>query len=146
MKTIIVGADHAGFAVKEALLKHLGNLEYNLIDVGAHSDESVDYPTFASDLCKKLKAYNDAVGLLVCGSGVGMAIAANRFPHVRAVVGSSPALVEAARKHNDANVLCLGARFTETPEAIEILKTFLDTQFSGGHHENRVNMLSNPQI
>ena len=137
-ETIPIGADHAGFALKETLKHELERLGYGVEDVGTRSDDSVDYPDFAHQVAGRVEQGTARRGVLLCGTGLGMSYAANRHPGVRAAVVWTPEVAKLAREHNDANVLVLPARFLEGPEAIAILRTWLDTPFEGGRHQRRV--------
>ena len=143
--TIVLGADHAGYTLKETIKNHIKEKDEEVIDVGTFSEDSVDYPLFAVEVCEKIKTQEASLGILVCGSGVGMSIAANRFPFIRAVLGCNASVVQASKKHNNTNVLCLGARFTPVNEALEIVEAFLSTSFEGERHQKRVDMLSSLQ-
>jgi ribose 5-phosphate isomerase B len=132
-----VGADHAGLELKRALVERLRARGVAVEDVGTHEAVSCDYPDFAHAVAREIAA-GSALGLLVCGSGVGMSIAANRHPGVRAVVCSEPYSAVMARRHNDANVLCLGARVVGVGLAEQILEAFADATFEGGRHAHRV--------
>lgn len=137
---ILIASDHAGFELKEFLIKELTNLNLSIIDLGcSDSKDSVDYPDFAKKLSKKLK---NEFGILICGSGIGISIAANRFPHIRAALCHNTKLAKLSREHNNANVLCLGARIISNKTALNITKKFLNTKFEGGRHEKRVSKLS----
>lgn len=138
MKRIIVGGDHAGLGLKRALVESLTTGGYTVEDIGSHDESSTDYPDYARRVASKVANGDAPLGLLVCGTGVGMAIAANRHPGVRAVVCSEPFSAMMARRHNDANVLCLGARVVGGGLAQEILDVFLATAFEGGRHARRV--------
>ena len=135
---IPIGADHAGFPLKERLKAELVRLGYEPDDVGTCSTEPVDYPDFAKPVAKLVSAGEVARGVLMCGTGLGMAYTANRFPHVRAADCWSPEIAELARRHNDANILALPARFVSEEEAIAIMRTWLDTPFDGGRHARRI--------
>jgi ribose 5-phosphate isomerase B len=137
-KKIFVGCDHAGISLKKPLMELFPQLPWE--DCGTFSDASVDYPDFAETVVQKLKDYpgGDAVGVLICGSGQGMAISANRHKHIRAALCWNVEIARLSRAHNNANVLCLGARSTDPRTAQEILKIFLNTSFEGGRHEKRV--------
>jgi ribose 5-phosphate isomerase B len=137
-KRIIVGADHAGYELKAALVEALEQRGYDVTDVGTDSSESVDYPDFAHAVGAAVSKKEVPLGLLVCGSGVGMSMSANRHPGVRAVVCSEPYSAAMARCHNDANVLCLGARVVGRGLAESILDVFLCSEFEGGRHARRV--------
>jgi ribose 5-phosphate isomerase B len=135
-KKIFISSDHAGFALKKFLTEELLKLGYVPVDLGCNSpDKSVDYPDYATKLCKKL---GNQFGILICGSGVGISIAANRYKKIRAALCHNTKIAKLSRMHNDANVLCLGARFTKEKLALAITKAFLTTKFEGGRHEARV--------
>lgn len=139
---IYVGADHAGFALKQSLVDELRRLGYEPVDVGpATLDPLDDYPDFAKPVAAAVSEGDAARGVLTCGTGLGMAVAANRYPHVRAVVAWNPEVAELSRKHNDANVLVLPARFLSESDGAAILRRFLDTRFEGGRHQRRVEKL-----
>ena len=133
-----VGCDHAGVELKRALSLQLEKRGFTVLDLGTHSNESCDYPDFAHALAATVERGEAQQGLLVCGTGVGMAMSANRHPGVRAVVCSEPLSARMARKHNNANVLCIGARVVGPDTAIDILDAFLSADFEGGRHEKRV--------
>jgi ribose 5-phosphate isomerase B len=133
-----VGCDHAGFELKRVLVEELARRGFEVSDFGAHASDSVDYPDFAHALARSIESGTIQRGLLVCGTGVGMSIAVNRYRSVRAVVCSEPLSARMSRKHNDANVLCLGARIVGPGMAIEILDAFVTTEFEGGRHAARV--------
>lgn len=135
---IPIGADHAGFALKERLVEELRKLGYEPVDVGTHSPESTDYPDFAHPVAHEVEAGEAKRGILLCGTGLGMSYAANRHHGVRAAVAWTPEVAKLARAHNDANVLVLPARFVSEREGVDILKAWLDTPFEGGRHERRV--------
>ena len=136
---IYVGADHAGFALKQALVAELRRLGYEPVDVGpATLDPADDYPDFARPVAAAVSGGEVRRGVLTCGTGLGMAAAANRYPHVRAAVAWNPEVAELSRRHNDANVLVLPARFISDAQGTEILRRFLDTGFEGGRHQRRV--------
>ena len=136
---IYVGADHAGFDLKQKLVAELKKLGYEPIDVGPKTlDPADDFPDYAKPVAQAVS--NGAVdrGILTCGTGLGMSYTANRFPNVRAAVAWSPEIAELARKHNDANILVLPSRFVSEQEGLEILHKWLDTKFEGGRHQRRV--------
>lgn len=137
-RAILLASDHAGFDLKEDLSEHLRDLGYEPIDLGTDSDESTDYPDHARRLAESLVSGRASRGVLCCGSGTGMAIAANRYGGVRAANCLHERMARQAREHNDANVLCLGARLLEPVHAKKILWSFLDTEFAGGRHRRRV--------
>jgi ribose 5-phosphate isomerase B len=135
---IAAGADHAGFALKDALIERLRAAGHEVVDLGTSSDASVDYPVFAHGVADRVAAGEAERGLLVCGSGIGMCMAANRHPGVRAADCLTVEMAELSRRHNDANVLCLGARLLESGEAWAVVEAWLATPFEGGRHERRV--------
>lgn len=135
---IPIAADHAGFELKEALERTLRELGYDVEDLGVDTAAATDYPDQARPLARKVSTGEAARGVLLCGSGIGMDIAANRFPRVRAGVIWSEELAALSRRHNDLNVLVLPARFLSEEEAVRILRTWLDTPFEGGRHARRV--------
>ena len=135
---IAAGADHAGFALKRALVERLRASGHEVVDLGTASDESVDYPVFAHAVAAQVAAGEVERGLLVCGSGIGMCMAANRHPGVRAADCLTVEMADLSRRHNDANVLCLGARLLNADEAWAVVQAWLSTPFEGGRHERRV--------
>lgn len=137
MPRVLVGADHAGLSLKRALVARLEEGGHEVVDVGTHDDASCDYPDFAHAIARRVAA-GEGMGLLVCGSGVGMSMAANRHPGVRAVVCSEPYSAAMARRHNDANVLCLGARVVGAGLAEQIVDAFVAAEYEGGRHARRV--------
>ena len=137
-ETIPIGSDHAGFQLKERLKEELRRLGYAVEDVGTDSAASVDYPDYAHPVAERVERGAAQRGVLLCGTGLGMAYAANRHAGVRAAVAWSPEIARLAREHNDANVLILPARFLSEDEGVAILKTWLETPFEGGRHGRRV--------
>ncbi len=135
-----IAADHAGFDLKQHLIKSFPELKIE--DLGTHNPDRVDYPDFADRVASKIESDPNAVGILVCGSGQGMAIRANRYPKVRAALCWSEEVAQLSREHNNANILCVGSRFTAPALAELILKKFLSTEFEGGRHSGRVDKLS----
>jgi glycine hydroxymethyltransferase len=135
---LAIGSDHAGFALKEALKQSLAALNVEGVDVGTHSPEPADYPDFAQAAARLVAAGHADFGLLICASGIGVSIAANKVPGIRAALVHDEEAASFARRHNDANVLCIGARTTSADKAATILRTFLEGAFEGGRHERRV--------
>jgi ribose 5-phosphate isomerase B len=136
---IYVGADHAGFQLKQKLVEELKRLGYEPVDAGPKAmDPADDYPDFGRPVAAAVSKGTVKRGVLTCGTGLGMAFVANRFPRVRAAVAWTPEIAELARKHNDANVLVLPSRFVSEEEGMDILHKWLDTAFEGGRHERRV--------
>jgi ribose 5-phosphate isomerase B len=141
MANVLVGSDHAGFALKELVKKHLAWLGFQVEDVGCFSEASCDYPIFARDLCEKIQKNFERKGVLICGTGLGMSMAANRFKGVRAALCANEYHARMSRAHNDSNVLCLGARVLGQDLAISILEVWLSTEFEGGRHQGRVDII-----
>jgi ribose 5-phosphate isomerase B len=139
-KTLIVGSDHAGLELKRELSGVAAELDYEVVDIGTYTSESTDYPDYAHQVASAV-GRGEGLGLLVCGTGIGMSMAANRHPGVRAAVCSDVFSASMTRQHNDANVLCIGARVVGAGLAAEILKAFLSASFEGGRHERRVNKI-----
>ncbi|MCH9661505.1 MAG: ribose 5-phosphate isomerase B [Bacteroidetes bacterium] len=140
--TIAIGNDHAGPDYKFAIVKLLESKGITVINHGTDNLDSVDYPDFANPVAQ---AVNDGIvdkGILICGSANGVAMTANKYPKVRAGLCWTNEIVELIRLHNDANVLCIPARFTAIPQALKMVDTFLNTEFEGGRHQNRVDKIS----
>ncbi|AYA37946.1 ribose 5-phosphate isomerase B [Hymenobacter oligotrophus] len=137
-KQLAIGSDHAGFAYKEMLKPWLEAQGYQLRDFGAYSTDSADYPDFAHPLAAAVASGELPQGILICGSANGVCITANKHQGVRAAIAWLPELASLARQHNNANVLCLPARFVSEEQAREITTEFLNTAFEGGRHQNRV--------
>lgn len=135
---IVLGSDHAGFQIKQALLRELRSMGRDVNDIGAHSNLSVDYPDFAHAAASKVASGEADRGILVCGSGQGMAIAANRHKGVRAALAWDEESARLAREHNDANVLALPGRRLSEEGALKVVMAFLETAYSGGRHAARV--------
>ncbi len=142
LPTIAIGCDHAGPALKRALADGLRAAGYDVIDLGTHDDGRVDYPDYAHAVCAAVEAGRAQRGVLICGSGVGMAMAANRNPGIRCAVASETATARLCREHNDANVIAMGARLIDEAMAREILRVFLATSFEGGRHTQRLDKLT----
>ena len=135
---IPIASDHAGFELKEKIKSQLTALGFDVQDLGTHSPDATDYADYAHPLAAEVERGEVRRGVLLCGTGLGMSYAANRHPHVRAAVAWTPEIAELARRHNDANVLVLPARFLSDDNSSAILKAWLDTPFEGGRHERRV--------
>ena len=133
-KKIFIASDHAGYEMKTALNNHFSSF----IDLGTNSFDSVDYPDFAQKLTRKILKNEGSFGILICGTGVGMSIAANRLEGIRAGLVSSVEVTRLIRQHNDANVLVIPGRFMEVKEAINCVQTFIETQFEEGRHKQRI--------
>jgi ribose 5-phosphate isomerase B len=139
--TISLGADHAGFLLKEAIKEHLATAGHEVKDFGTASDESVDYPDYGAPAARAVARGDADVGVLVCGSGQGMSMVANKVRGVRAALAWHPEIATLSRRHNDANVLCLPARFLGIEQALDIVDAWLETAFEGGRHERRVDKI-----
>ncbi|MBQ7884741.1 MAG: ribose 5-phosphate isomerase B [Clostridia bacterium] len=138
---IILACDHAGYTLKEQIKEFFNKENITTIDVGTYSTDSVDYPDYAKAGNQKVLENSNNVGIYICGSGIGMCIAANKNPKIRAALCQSEAFASLARKHNDANVVVLPGRFISKQKAIKIIKVFLTTAFEGGRHARRVKKL-----
>ena len=141
-KTVYIASDHAGFPVKAVLLEKLISLGTEVCDLGPASTAPVDYPDFADLVCQSLKETPGSFGLLICGSGQGMAMRANKYNHVRAALCWNVESAKLSRQHNDANILCVGARLLEETQLLAIVESFFKQEFEGGRHQNRVNKIS----
>ncbi|MBW2558562.1 MAG: ribose 5-phosphate isomerase B [Deltaproteobacteria bacterium] len=139
MLKIIIGSDHAGFDMKEALKESISGMT----DVGTYSDEPVDYPDFASKVARAISVGEFDRGILICGSGVGMSIVANKFPGVRAALCTDTDTARMSRMHNDANILVLAGRSTNIETAEAIVDVWLHTEFEGGRHQRRLDKIKN---
>ena len=139
---IYIASDHAGVNLKQNVKQYLDEKGYRVTDEGADdSSTSVDYPDFAHKVVQQLKEDPHARGILICGTGIGMSIAANRFAHIRAALCHSFDEAKLARQHNNANIMCLGARTNETADVLSWVDAFLATEFDGGRHQNRLDKL-----
>lgn len=138
---ISVGCDHGGFALKKEIVKFLFRAGHEIHDVGCYSEESVDYPQIAETVCKELIEGRSAYGILICGTGIGMSIAANRYRQIRAALCHEAFTAKMSREHNDANILCLGARVLGVGIALDIVTTWFETEFAGGRHLRRIALM-----
>lgn len=136
--SIVIGCDHAAFALKETLRQHMQENGYDVVDVGAHSEQSVDYPDFGNAVASRVSSGAVERGILLCGTGLGMSMVANRHPHVRAALCNDLFSALMSRRHNDANILVLGGRVVGDVLALEILQAWLETEFEGGRHQKRL--------
>jgi len=139
---IAIGSDHAGFQIKEYLKKEIQKQDHEIVDFGAFSEESIDYPDIAHLLTKSVQDKQFTFGILICGSGNGMAIVANKYYGIRAALCWNPIITKLARQHNDANILVLPGRFINEEEAKNFTTIFLNTLFEGGRHQRRVMKIS----
>ena len=138
---IAIACDHAGFELKQAILNHLVDSRYLIVDLGTNSTSSVDYPDFADELARVIRDGEADRGVLVCGSGIGISIAANRHHNIRAALIHDVYSARLSRMHNDANVIAFGGRLISETVAFECLRVFLNTEFEGGRHSARVDKL-----
>ena len=138
---ISMGADHAGFSVKEKIREYLESKGYTILDKGAYSEDSVDYPEFGHAVGNSVQSGESAKGIIVCGSGIGISMAANKIEGIRAALCTSAEHAQMSRLHNDANVLAIGARMTDYDVITDIIDTWLSTKFEGGRHSRRVNKI-----
>ncbi len=145
-QTIAIGADHAGYPLKVSLVEDLKAMGYDVLDMGTNSEVSVDYPDFGYAVSQAVVDERVASGILICGTGIGMSIAANRHLGIRAALCTHGVMARLAREHNNANVLVLGARVIGTEVAKECLRQFLSVPYAGGRHEQRVHKLSEPHF
>lgn len=141
-KPIAIGSDHAGFDYKEQLISFLEGKGLTCKDFGTHSTDSVDYPDFAHPVASAVETGDYAFGILLCGTANGVAITANKHQHIRAAICWGEEIAQLVRQHNDANILCIPARFVREGDAEKILNTFLTTAFEGGRHANRVQKIA----
>jgi RpiB/LacA/LacB family sugar-phosphate isomerase len=141
MESIVIAADHGGFELKEAVKNHLFGMGYAVTDEGTDSDQAVDYPDFGARAAAKVASGQFQRGILLCGSGVGMSIVANRFPGVRAALCLDEETARLSRQHNDANMLVLAGRKTDPERAFRIVQTWLSTPFEGGRHQRRLDKI-----
>ena len=137
MNKVLIASDHAGFKLKKILIEELQG-EITFEDLGPFSENSVDYPDYAKKLSKKINLKNDLIGVLICGSGIGMSMVANRFKNVRAALCMNDKMSILARQHNNANILVLGSRLISEQDAIKCLLVFLKTNYEGGRHQARL--------
>lgn len=138
---IAMASDHGGFALKKMVKEHLTERGFKIVDLGTHSEESVDYPQYGKACGEAVASGKADLGIVVCGTGIGISIAANKVKGVRCGLCTSVEMAELTKKHNNANVLALGGRTTEPELALQIVDAWLDTEFEGGRHQRRVNML-----
>jgi ribose 5-phosphate isomerase B len=145
-QTIAIGADHAGYPLKVSLAEELKAMGYDVLDLGTNSEVSVDYPDFGYAVAQAVVTGRADKGILICGTGVGMSIAANRHPGIRAALCTHGVIARLAREHNDANIMVLGARIVGAEIARECLRQFLSVHYAGGRHDQRVSKLGQPQF
>ncbi len=141
MKKIVLGADHGGYELKNIIKAHLESCGFEAIDVGTNSSDSCDYPIFASKLCQKLQNNEADLGILVCGTGIGMSMAANKHKGIRAACCSDTFSARLTRLHNNANVLCLGARVLGAGLTLDLVNEFVNAEFEGDRHIKRLSLI-----
>ena len=137
-KKVCIASDHAGFNLKESIKNHLISKYVSIFDLGPYNNKSVDYPDFAKKLAKRIRSEKSDIGILVCGSGTGMAICANKTKGIRAAVCYNPKSTRLSRQHNNANIIALGARLTKKSLSLKLVEIFLKTKFESGRHLKRV--------
>tara|TARA_B100000963_G_C22489314_1_gene608495 strand:+ start:262 stop:699 length:438 start_codon:yes stop_codon:yes gene_type:complete len=140
-KKICIASDHAGFYLKDMIVDYLIKKNISIIDLGPLTSNSVDYPDFAKKVSKRVKSKKSDVGILVCGSGTGMAISANKIKGIRAAVCYNLKSTRLSRQHNNANIIALGSRLTKKKDAFKLVSVFLETKFEGGRHLRRINKI-----
>ena len=136
-RQIIIGSDHAGFELKGKIVQHLSKQGFKIVDEGTYSAESTDYPNYAHRVAEKISADSEKIGILLCGSANGVCMTANKHKGIRAALCWDIEIASLARLHNDANIVCIPARFVSTRKAFKIVDVFLNTDFEGGRHANR---------
>ncbi len=141
-RPILIGSDHAGYSLKLQVIEHLKEIGYTPIDVGNDSLDSCDYPVFANRLCVGIKEGKAPLGILICGTGIGMSLVANKHDGIRAACCSDTFSARLTRMHNDTNVLCFGARVVGMGLAFDLVDNFLDAEYEGGKHAKRVDMIT----
>lgn len=139
---LAIGSDHAGFLLKQSLIEFLKELGHEVMDLGCHSEDSIDYPDYAHPVAEEVEAQTVNLGILICGSGNGISMTANKHQGIRCALCWNPEIARLARQHNDANIVSLPARFINTQTAIEIVRDFISTEFEGGRHATRVAKIS----
>ncbi|MBU0730490.1 MAG: ribose 5-phosphate isomerase B [Proteobacteria bacterium] len=138
---VAIGSDHGGYDLKEQIITVLKDLGHEVDDRGCYSTASVDYPDFARQVCKVVEQGSSQRGILICGTGIGMSMAANRYKSIRAALCHELFTARMSREHNDANILCMGARVIGPGLAIEMVKTWMATDFAGGRHQTRIDKI-----
>lgn len=139
---LAIGADHGGYELKEKIKAHLDERKIEYKDFGTYSEESCDYPVYAAKVCKAVQGGECECGILVCGTGIGMSMAANKFKGIRCALLTNSFSARLTKEHNNANVIALGGRVTASGIAMEIVDSFLDASFQGGRHQKRIDLIS----
>lgn len=140
---IAIGSDHAGFPLKQLVVKHLQAKNITVTDFGPNNEESVDYPDFGHPVAQDVKAKNSDLGIVICGSGNGINMTVNKYKEIRSALSWTPEIASLARQHNNANILALPARFISEELGLQIVDAFVDEDFEGGRHQRRVDKISN---
>ena len=138
---ILIGNDHAGYSLKLSIIKNLED-KYEFFDKGSYSDESVDYPDYASIIAKEIQSEKGDLGILICGTGNGVCMTANKFKGIRAVICWNEEIAKLAKQHNNANIICIPSRFIKVEEALKIIESFILEKFEGGRHERRIKKIN----
>ena len=138
---ILIGNDHAGYSLKLSIIKNLED-KYEFFDKGSYSNESVDYPDYASIIAKEIQSEKGDLGILICGTGNGVCMTANKYKGIRAVICWNEEIAKLAKKHNNANIICIPSRFIKVEEAIKIIESFILEKFEGGRHERRIKKIN----
>ena len=141
---IAIAADHGGFELKDSMVEYIKSLGNEVVDLGTNSADSVDYPDYAKKVCEEIQKGNSDLGILICGTGIGMSLAANKFEGIRAACVSDVYSAKMSRNHNNANVLCIGARVIGDEVAKLIIKTFLENEFEAGRHQRSCLLYTSP--
>ena len=139
---IAIGADHAGYELKKAIILFLIDKGHQVEDFGCYSEESIDYPDYAHPVCHSIESKKNKFGVLICGSGNGISMAANKHTNIRAALSWKTEIAELARQHNDANIVSIPARFVSEEDALNIVDVFFNTEFEGGRHQKRVDKIA----
>ena len=142
MRKVLIACDHGGLDLKTLLVDSLASWAYEVVDLGVNDGSSVDYPEYALKLARQIAAGQGELGVLVCGTGIGMSIAANKVPGIRAAMIGDEYSARMARQHNDANIICLGGRVLGPDRATAILKAFMESDFEGGRHQRRLDLIT----
>ena len=138
---ILIGNDHAGYSLKLSIIKNLED-KYEFFDKGSYSDESVDYPDYASIIAKEIQSEKGDLGIIICGTGNGVCMTANKFKGIRAAICWNEEIAKLAKQHNNANIICIPSRFIKVEEAIKIIESFILEKFEGGRHERRIKKIN----
>ena len=138
---ILIGNDHAGYSLKLSIIKNLED-KYEFFDKGSYSNESVDYPDYASIIAKEIQSEKGDLGILICGTGNGVCMTANKFKGIRAVICWNEEIAKLAKQHNNANIICIPSRFIKVEEAMKIIESFIMEKFEGGRHERRIKKIN----